>query len=116
MSRTKGPWRWLSKETLVANHGHRRVVLSANPKGQLVACNEEGLLRQIDTRHPDMQALAGAGRLVDAVEAFLKLRPSIFPKVQGGDCCAALQELEEALLESGGSVPSQEISEMKKAE
>lgn len=105
MKRTEGPWRWLSKETLVADHGYRPVVLSANPKGQLVQRNEEGLLRPIDLHHPDMKAIAGAGRLVSAVEAFLKLRTSIFPEVRGAAECSALEELEQALKESGGRVP-----------
>lgn len=105
MKRTKGPWRWLSKETLVGDHGHRPVIISANQKGQLVQRNEEGLLRPIDPKHPDMRALAGAGRLIEAVEAFFKLRTSIFPEVRGPEECAALEELEESLRAAGGSVP-----------
>lgn len=44
-------------------------------------------------------------RLVAAVEAFLKLRTSIFPEVRGAAECSALEELEQALRESGGKVP-----------
>lgn len=105
MKRTKGPWRWLSKETLVGDHGYRPVIISANRKGQFVQRSEEGLLRPIDTMHPDMRALAGAGRLIEAVEAFFKLRTSIFPEVRGPEECAALEELEESLRAAGGRVP-----------
>lgn len=45
------------------------------------------------------------GRLVKALEGFLKLRTSIFPEVRGPVECAALQELEDALREAGGKVP-----------
>jgi hypothetical protein len=45
------------------------------------------------------------GRLVKAVEGFLKLRTSIFPEVRGAIECAALHELEDALREAGGKVP-----------
>lgn len=105
MKRTKGPWRWLSKETLVADHGRRPVVLSANEDGQLVQRNEDGLLRPIDLAHPDIRALAGSARLIEALEAFLALRTSIFPSVRGPDECAALHELEAALQAAGGKVP-----------
>lgn len=105
MARTKGPWRWLSKETLVGDHGRRPVVLSANPKGQLVQRNEDGLLRPVDLDHPDMKAIAGAGRLIEAVETFLLLRKTIFPEVKGDVECAALEGLEKAVVAAGGTVP-----------
>lgn len=57
------------------------------------------------TKRKAMKTIAGAGRLVKAVEAFLKLRPSIFPEVNGEVECAALQELEEAVKAAGGKVP-----------
>lgn len=58
------------------------------------------------TKHRDMKALTGAGRLVKAVETFLLLRRTIFPVIHGDVECAALWELELALEEAGGRLMS----------
>jgi hypothetical protein len=57
-----------------------------------------------DRNHPDMRLIAGSARLIEAVEAFMKLRPTIFPSVSGAAECAALQELQEALKDAGGEI------------
>lgn len=104
-TRTNGEWKWMSKDVLVGNHGHRPVILmAAGPNGKLVQRGPEGLVVPIDTQHPDMVAIAGAGRLVEAVEAFFKLRTSIFPEVRGEEGCAALHELEEAAKAAGADI------------
>lgn len=103
--RTKAPWRWMNEFTLVGDHGHRPVVLMPRPKNKLGQRGPEGFMVDADPTHPDMQAIAGSARLIEAVEAFMKLRTDIFPTVRGADACAALQELEEALKASGGEVP-----------
>lgn len=105
MQRTKAPWAWMNDYTLVGAHGHRPVVLMPRPKNKLGQRGPEGLMVDADRKHPDMQAIAGSARLIEAVEAFMKLRMDIFPTVRGADCCAALHELEEALKDSGGKVP-----------
>ncbi len=105
VTRTKADWRWMNKSTLVADHGRRPVVLAADENGKLVQRGPEGILVEIDPKHPDMQAIAGSARLIAAVESFLKLRTSIFPEVRGAVECAALDELEKALKVAGGEVP-----------
>lgn len=107
IARTKADWRWMNKSTLVGDHGHRPVILMANRKGQLVQRGPDGLLVEIDPEHPDMKAIAGSGRLLAAVEAFMKLRATIFPEVHGAEECAALKELEAAVKDAGGEVPNE---------
>jgi len=104
-TRTKAPWAWMNDSTLVGAHGHRPVVLMPRPKNKLGQRGPEGLMVDADRHHPDMLAIAGSARLIEAVEGFLKLRTSIFPSVSGAPECAALEELEEALKAAGGEVP-----------
>lgn len=103
--RTKAPWAWMNASTLVGTHGDRPVILMPRPKNKLGQRGPEGLMVDADQYHPDMQAIAGSARLIEAVEAFMKLRTDIFPNVRGPDACAALQELEEAVKAAGGVVP-----------
>lgn len=103
--RTKAPWAWMNESTLVGAHGHRPVVLMPRPKNKLGQRGPEGFMVDADRRHPDMKAIAGSARLIEAVEGFMKLRTDIFPTVRGAEACAALQELEEALKDAGGEVP-----------
>ena len=103
--RTKAPWAWMNETTLVGAHGHRPVVLMPRPKNKLGQRGPEGLMVDIDRDHPDMRLIAGSARLLEAVEAFMKLRMDIFPTVRGAEACAALQELEEAVKGAGGEVP-----------
>ena len=104
--RTKAPWIWMNKSTLVGEHGHRPVVLMAGEgKRKFVQRGPDGLLVEANPKHPDMRLIAGSSRLLEAVQAFLKLRTSIFPEVRGADECAALEELEKAVVEAGGEVP-----------
>lgn len=103
--RTKGPWAWMDNSTLVGAHGNRPVVLMPRPKNKLGQCGPDGLMMDADRKHPDMKAIAGSGRLIEAVEVFMNLRTDIFPTVRGAEACAALQELEEALKAAGGEVP-----------
>lgn len=103
--RTKAPWAWMNESTLVGAHGHRPVVLMPRPKNKLGQRGPEGFMVDADPHHPDMQLIAGSARLLEAVEAFMKLRTDIFPTVRGPEACAALQELEEAVKGAGGAVP-----------
>lgn len=45
---------------LVADHGRRRVVIAANPQGQLVTCNDRGVLEPITADHPIARAIEAA--------------------------------------------------------
>jgi len=100
--RTKAPWVWMNDSTLVGAHGHRPVVLMPRPKHKLGQRGPEGLMVDADREHPDMQCIAGSARLLEAVEAFMKLRMTIFPSVNGAPEVAALHELQEAIVAAGG--------------
>jgi hypothetical protein len=76
------------------------------PKNKLGQRGPEGLMVDADSDHPDMRLIAGSARLLEAVEAFMKLRITIFPSVNGEKECAALKELEEAIVAAGGDAHS----------
>lgn len=101
-TRTAAPWVWMNDSTLVGAHDHRPVVLMPRPKHKLGQRGPEGLMVDADREHPDMQCIAGSARLLEAVEAFMKLRMTIFPSVNGAPECAALHELQEAIVAAGG--------------
>lgn len=60
--RTSGPWRWLSGESLVGDHSHRPVVLTArdlrmrNEEGRLVPNNPDGADARLIEAAPDLLA------------------------------------------------------------
>lgn len=64
VSHTPGPWRWLNEETLVADHGRRRAILTAYG---LQTCGEDGLLRPLATDEPNACLIAAAPELLQAL-------------------------------------------------
>lgn len=76
---TLGPWRWLSPDTLVGDHGNRPVVLAAGGGrgGRLIRLEQRdptsGLLVQFDPQSPDGKLLATSPEMNAALIRLLYL-------------------------------------------
>jgi hypothetical protein len=64
----KPPWRWLDDNTLVADHGSRRVVVRGGKHG-LATCSDDGLLISLTRNHPVARLLRAAPDLLEACGA-----------------------------------------------
>jgi len=64
---TPGPWRWMNNEALVADHGRRRAILTADG---FETCGDDGRLRPLDIDEPNARLIAAAPDLLTFVRAF----------------------------------------------
>ena len=67
----KGPWRWLSPDTLMEDWGHRHVVITDSRNG-LAECGADGLLHPVDVDGPRARAIAAVPDLLLALKACVK--------------------------------------------
>ena len=59
-------WKWIGKNVLVENEGHRHVVLSPDCEGNLQQCNKDnGLLEEFDPRSTNGKLIQRAPELRD---------------------------------------------------
>jgi hypothetical protein len=79
---TPGPWRWLSADTLVGDHGHRPVVLTRWRKGLAQRDPEGGLLRTFDPDSPDARLIAAAPDLLAALKVVTNTDDHADPEVR----------------------------------
>lgn len=68
MSHTPGPWRWISSDTLVGDHGRRPVVL-CTVTGDLEGRGPGGALVEFDPKSVDARLIAAAPELLAALRA-----------------------------------------------
>lgn len=54
----KGPWRWMNDDTLVEDHGRRRVVICGDQLARIQTCREDGLLYPQLASDPHAQLIA----------------------------------------------------------
>jgi hypothetical protein len=64
---TPGPWRWMNDDTLVADYGHRNVVLTSGLGSTLQTRGKNGRLRQLKLNDPDARLMAAAPDLLQLV-------------------------------------------------
>jgi hypothetical protein len=66
---TPGPWRWMNDDTLVADHGRRRVIVTGGNCGALQTCGSNGLLRHHSAEDENARLIAAAPDLLAVVRA-----------------------------------------------
>jgi hypothetical protein len=67
LSHTKGPWRWMSDQALVGDHGRRPVVLTGGADGSLLTRGEDGRLRDLAADEANARLIAAAPDLLEAL-------------------------------------------------
>ncbi len=80
---TKGPWRWMNENTLVADHGSRRAILTASTRRgapALSQCDSAGFLEQFDPKSLNAKAIEASGEMLEAMRkihaATLRSKPT----------------------------------------
>lgn len=66
---TKSPWGWQdfgNAPVLVAQHGHREIIISANHAG-MVNMSDDGILLVVNENHPNAKLIAAAPELLEAL-------------------------------------------------
>lgn len=94
---TPGPWRWMTAETLVGDHGRRPVVLTTTPLGGLATGGNDGLLGRLSAEHPNARLIAAAPDLLKTTRAAWHTLQSILA-VRDGIPDDSLRATADALL------------------
>jgi hypothetical protein len=100
MNHTPGPWSWLSPETLVGNHGHRPVILTAR---ELDERGKDGRLVEFDPKGPNARLIAAAPELLEALKALLPIFDLDDPR-EIKDFMAECGQAEAAIAKAEGTV------------
>ncbi len=94
---TPGPWRWMNNEALVADHGQRRAILTAEG---LQTCGGDGRLRLLDIDEPNARLIALAPDLYDALKRLVvhdvaqDAHEGLTPSVELEQACDILAKVE----------------------
>lgn len=103
---TKGSWAWqkFGKEyCLTGQYGHRPIILSATPKGQLRTL-DKGLLVPLSPEHPDADLIASAPDLYEALFQIEKWSCQLEDEKQDGDVRLINEIARKALAKARGEL------------
>lgn len=100
---TARPWRWLSSDALVGDHGHRPGVLTTGRTGHLMQRGADGLLHALDCDDPNPALIVAAVNSLGSLLAIARAAQACV-EGDGDDVGARLDVLAAALgeFERGG--------------